>query len=287
MGQACCCEEEVDNDDEDRSFVHSRVHDIHLRVGAQQAEEDYSPLHDVQQQQGMTFSAASGAWSVGSGHQLKEQPVKQAESRHDPRRQDVGYHDPHRQDVKHEQPEDEFTVRVDRTSGQRLGVDVRHESASILVVKEVTSGGLFQQWNDSHPSAALKVGDRIVAVNGVRGNAVDMVAECEKNQMLEFAVQRPDQSGIAEESREFTVHLEKEKAQDLGIDIDDGNFTIVKVTGGLFGAWNDNHPDMAVLAGDQVVSVNGKREIKQMFAECTQKKKKVILDFVIQRDGAG
>jgi hypothetical protein len=42
------------------------------------------------------------------------------------------------------------------------------------------------------------------------------------------------------------------------------------------------------MAGDRIVSVNGKREIKQMVAECTQKKKKkVSLNFVIQRDGTG
>jgi hypothetical protein len=216
MGQACCQEEVDRNDDEESSFAHSRVHDI------SKAEEDYTPLADVQQQ-GMTFSAVSGAWSVESHHQPKAEPVKQGGS---------GTWSLSSKEEPVKQPEDEFTIHVDRTSGQRLGVDVRHESASILVVKEVTAGGLFQQWNDSHPSTVLKVGDRIVAVNGVRGNAVGMVSECEKSQPLEFAVQRADLAGVAEESREFTVHLEKEKGQDLGIDIDDGNFTIVQVTGG-------------------------------------------------------
>jgi len=292
MGQACC-QDETDNDDCEDSFGHERIHDSFGH-----REEDYAPLHELQQhgltQNGMTMAAFPvGSQQPNEQHgmafaatpmesqQRKEEPDEQVESG--------------RRSSRSGQLAEEFTISVDRTAGQRLGVDVRHEGDAVLVVKEVSEGGLFQQWNDSNPSAALKVGDRIVAANGVRESAVGMVAECEKKQVLEFKVQRPDvvdsgMCGIAQESREFTIHLEKDRVQDLGVDIDDFNFEIVQVTGGLVEAWNNDHPDMAVEVGDRIVEVNGKREIKDMVAECKQKKKKkqlVILDIVIKRDGTG
>jgi hypothetical protein len=156
MGQAACCQEEVDRNDDEDGFVHSFAHSSGSGAG-----DGCAPPY------GALWHETTEIYPLGEAKE--EYSVPEATfSGH----------------------EDEFTIRVDRTSGQGLGVDVRHENGTVLVVSEVAAGGLLRRWNDGHPGAALHVGDRIVAVNGVRGDAMGMMAECEKKRALEFAVQR-------------------------------------------------------------------------------------------------
>ncbi|CAK0817195.1 unnamed protein product, partial [Prorocentrum cordatum] len=68
----------------------------------------------------------------------------------------------------------EFWITVDRTRGEKLGVDVDHEDGATLHIDRITPG-LFQQWNENNCNAVMHPGDRIVEVNGARGNANQLV----------------------------------------------------------------------------------------------------------------
>mmetsp|Transcript_73136 Transcript_73136/g.191726 ORF Transcript_73136/g.191726 Transcript_73136/m.191726 type:complete len:170 (-) Transcript_73136:22-531(-) len=83
----------------------------------------------------------------------------------------------------------EFKVLIDRRSGGKLGLDVDQLSGSVLIVDAIKDG-LIQNWNDEHPARALRVGDYIVSVNGVRGDGLQLVEECKKMQIISLVCRR-------------------------------------------------------------------------------------------------
>jgi len=83
----------------------------------------------------------------------------------------------------------EFTIQVDKTPGSKLGVDVDHQDGVTLLVDAVT-GGLIEAWNKAHPDEQVKRGDRIVEVNGYRGDILNLVDECKKTQVLVMKIRR-------------------------------------------------------------------------------------------------
>lgn len=83
----------------------------------------------------------------------------------------------------------EVSIAVDRTEGARLGIDVDHSDGKSLLIEHVSSG-LVSAWNKEHPDMAVQEGDRLVAANGVRGDAIELVEECRKNAVLRLTVRR-------------------------------------------------------------------------------------------------
>merc|ERR1712146_469145 len=77
-----------------------------------------------------------------------------------------------------------YQFTIDRSSGGKLGIDVDHEDNKTLLVESI-SGGLVGDWNTAHPELQVRVGDRIVEVNGLKGDVLKMVEECKKPQLLE------------------------------------------------------------------------------------------------------
>lgn len=79
-------------------------------------------------------------------------------------------------------------IRLDRSTGGRLGLRLEvHLSTQSLFIKEIL-GGLAFVWNSRNPDFAMRPGDRIVRVNGLEGDAQAMNAECKKNQVLDLGV---------------------------------------------------------------------------------------------------
>eukprot|EP00416_Gambierdiscus_australes_P030415 CAMPEP_0171090570 /NCGR_PEP_ID=MMETSP0766_2-20121228/31941_1 /TAXON_ID=439317 /ORGANISM="Gambierdiscus australes, Strain CAWD 149" /LENGTH=154 /DNA_ID=CAMNT_0011548579 /DNA_START=112 /DNA_END=576 /DNA_ORIENTATION=- len=83
----------------------------------------------------------------------------------------------------------EWKVVIDKTSGTRLGVDVDHQDGATLLIDAIT-GGLAQKWNVDNPDKEVKQGDRIIEVNGIRGDVELLVQECKKSKVLEMTVWR-------------------------------------------------------------------------------------------------
>lgn len=74
---------------------------------------------------------------------------------------------------------------------KRLGIDADWADGKSLFVKSVMSGAV-EDWNKDHHGAddCVRSGDRIVAVNGVAGDAQAMVQECKEKLMLQLLVRR-------------------------------------------------------------------------------------------------
>eukprot|EP00930_Biecheleria_cincta_P082449 TRINITY_DN72182_c0_g1_i1.p1 TRINITY_DN72182_c0_g1~~TRINITY_DN72182_c0_g1_i1.p1 ORF type:complete len:165 (+),score=47.27 TRINITY_DN72182_c0_g1_i1:72-566(+) len=84
----------------------------------------------------------------------------------------------------------EYAVTLDKSNGDRMGIDVDHKDGETLLI-EMINPGLVKTWNDN-PSNQDKVsmGDRIVEVNGIRSDVLQLVDECKKNQVLNLKIRR-------------------------------------------------------------------------------------------------
>jgi len=73
--------------------------------------------------------------------------------------------------------ENERTACIDRSGEGRLGVKIDDSDNVSLVIIHV-GPGLIAEWNGEHRDLEISVGDRIVEVNGVRGDAAQIYKEC-------------------------------------------------------------------------------------------------------------
>lgn len=83
----------------------------------------------------------------------------------------------------------EFTITVKKTSTEsRLGVDVDLTDGIALQIDKVNDG-LVADWNKEHPDRQVKPNDRVISVNGARGNALTMTDVCKHDDVLEMVIQ--------------------------------------------------------------------------------------------------
>mmetsp|Transcript_49018 Transcript_49018/g.137954 ORF Transcript_49018/g.137954 Transcript_49018/m.137954 type:complete len:127 (-) Transcript_49018:157-537(-) len=84
----------------------------------------------------------------------------------------------------------EFTITVDRTSGEGLGVDASPDvRMGNLEIKNIAPGGLVDRWNKSQgPSSRsiVRPGMRVVEVNGRSGSPKQLIAACRETEVLQI-----------------------------------------------------------------------------------------------------
>ena len=84
-----------------------------------------------------------------------------------------------------------YEVVLDKTSGTNLGAQVNPGDGATLLVEAVV-GGLLKDWNASGRGREVQVGDRIVEVNGVRGDASRLLEQCGQKRLLRMVLRRQD-----------------------------------------------------------------------------------------------
>mmetsp|Transcript_26812 Transcript_26812/g.61822 ORF Transcript_26812/g.61822 Transcript_26812/m.61822 type:complete len:168 (+) Transcript_26812:84-587(+) len=92
-------------------------------------------------------------------------------------------------EVKESQGGQVFTITIDKRQGARLGIDVDHQDGVTLLIEHINEG-LVATWNKDYPEKEVKVGDRIHAVNGQRGEVLQLVGECQKDIELVMELRR-------------------------------------------------------------------------------------------------
>jgi len=85
----------------------------------------------------------------------------------------------------------EFNVNVHK-AGRELGICVNagHEKHDMLKVS-ATRPGAVEDWGQANPGRAVQGGDRILAVNGIRGDPPTMMQELAAKDMLDMIFVRP------------------------------------------------------------------------------------------------
>jgi len=84
----------------------------------------------------------------------------------------------------------EFIVAIDKRGGGLLGIDIDHGSGVDLHIDAVQGDGLVGEWNTSHPGLQVGSGDRIIEVNGLRGDSKKMMKRARTHERLMLLVRQ-------------------------------------------------------------------------------------------------
>jgi len=175
---SCCANAE----EQPEQQIAAHLRDSAPGLGSMPGLEEPAAVRAQQQSTRQESEAAATAESQGRDFQLPPeevpgvvpQPAKEAEPMTPP-------------PAANEPEYYQFTI--DRSSGGKLGIDVDHEDNRTLLVESI-SGGLVGDWNIANPLLQVRVGDRIVEVNGLKDDVMKMVEECKKLQLLECRVEK-------------------------------------------------------------------------------------------------
>mmetsp|Transcript_11431 Transcript_11431/g.21602 ORF Transcript_11431/g.21602 Transcript_11431/m.21602 type:complete len:231 (-) Transcript_11431:69-761(-) len=131
---------------------------------------------------------------------------------------------------------------------------------SLLVVEDIGSGHIAQ-WNSTQtdPSTAIQTMDRIVAVNGYKGTAEELLARFGEEGDAQLTFEHP---------RYFAVTLKRDRSKEsqnkLGLEVSacNGGLGVVVLAvqeEGLIPAYNKNAPEkLQIKANSSIYAINGK-----------------------------
>lgn len=150
-------------------------------------------------------------------------------------------------------PGAEFRIVLRRTgAGSVAGLDLDPQDGVTAVVTAVRAG-LVLAWNITHKHLEVRPNDRILSVNGERGDASKLLERLRHDTQLTILLRRP---------REFRVSVAAKR--NLGMTVSyapQGTSLVVDVVNhrGLLQVWNNANPGREVMVHDRIVEVNGVR----------------------------
>lgn len=154
---------------------------------------------------------------------------------------------------------DECFLAVTREEGDCPGLDVDLVDGVHALIVAVRPGA-FQKWNRQNPGNTIQPNDRIVEVNGKRGNVGEIVGELRERNMWNVRIQRPF---------EFECCISRQKTTSLGLDLryapGGTSLAICEIGPGPVQSWN-SHPANAYcrfFLHDRIVELNGVRGLAQ------------------------
>jgi len=118
----------------------------------------------------------------------------------------------------------DYQITISKKDGMKLGVDLVYNYDS-LTISFVKAGGLVSSWNDMFPDRGVMRGDRIVEVNGVRGDAAKLDDELVKATELTIKLLR-NPKNIADDVPTYALMTQMPTARDITNVANDG-FTAV------------------------------------------------------------
>jgi len=140
-------------------------------------------------------------------------------------------------------------------------------SENMILVLNVLPGP-WSVWNKDHEDEAVGTWDRILEVNGVRGECAELLQEfqkCKENQQLSLLVKRAMKIAVEFEPNDLAV------TRSLGLElasIDEGALVVSGIRDtGLIRDWNARSPNLKVRVSDRVFSVNGTSAKEEMLAQ--------------------
>jgi len=115
--------------------------------------------------------------------------------------------------LEDEKKKAEFEVEVEKKEDTKLGVETDGDY-TITKIEE----GLIEEYNKAHEDKKANVGDRIVAVNNVRGDVEKLKAECEKNQKLKLKILPKEKAEATVEETKDDEPMEEEAEEEDPLD---------------------------------------------------------------------
>jgi len=150
-------------------------------------------------------------------------------------------------------PGSQFSFTVAKQDGESVGLEVDLvDSVTAVVVK--IGKGVVMRHNAERPSRQVRPYDRIIQVNGEKGNARAMIGRLKEGSEWTLVVQRPCS---------FIVTIDRGFASNLGMELMHArlgtSLLVTKVLEGPMRDWNKSHPEQPVREGDRIVELNGSR----------------------------
>mmetsp|Transcript_119850 Transcript_119850/g.208027 ORF Transcript_119850/g.208027 Transcript_119850/m.208027 type:complete len:225 (-) Transcript_119850:48-722(-) len=89
-----------------------------------------------------------------------------------------------------------YTIQLDKKASKHdsLGLEIDRTDDVVLVVVKI-GAGYISDWNDRNPGKQVELGDIILKVNGLSGDAKKMVALCRSEDKLEMLIKKALRSG--------------------------------------------------------------------------------------------
>jgi len=85
----------------------------------------------------------------------------------------------------------EFIFVADVRNGASIGLHVMgHKENGSVVIAGVLTEGLARDWNEANPKTPVRVGDSILAVNGVKGSSERILQQLRQNIELRLHIKR-------------------------------------------------------------------------------------------------
>lgn len=85
-----------------------------------------------------------------------------------------------------------FEVVIEKKPPEKvtLGVDLDFRDRVTLEIEKINVG-LIAEWNAAKPDKEVKLGDKVISVNGISGDAVKMIQACKENDVVKMSIRRP------------------------------------------------------------------------------------------------
>jgi len=166
-----------------------------------------------------------------------------------------------------------FNVTFTReTNGQPLGLGLDAFDGVRLYISGLREG-LCDKHNAGAPAELrIQIGDYILGVNSIRGDARLLLQELGGEKALTLAMSHAE---------EFEVRMERHAGGTLGLKLGwskDGKCLVVmQVDKGAVQDWNAANPAMAVVKGDRVLRVNACDQSPAEMMQAIQTSKEVVL----------
>mmetsp|Transcript_86058 Transcript_86058/g.216643 ORF Transcript_86058/g.216643 Transcript_86058/m.216643 type:complete len:212 (-) Transcript_86058:192-827(-) len=174
-----------------------------------------------------------------------------------------------------EDPPNEFPVVLEKASDS-ICMTIDSSDGLTLQVRGVEPGPVTE-WNKRHGNAIhrdIRKCDRIFEVNGIRGDAKDLMQAMKTSPRLELMVRRPSEYRMAMKRKSID--------EPLGLKLlEDGDAIFVKgfESGCLFEDWNKANWQQPVRKGDRLVEVNGLRGYPKHLLAAMSQSAELILVF--------
>ncbi|CAE7943226.1 unnamed protein product [Symbiodinium necroappetens] len=168
-------------------------------------------------------------------------------------------------------------VQLDRSGGSQFGM---HVHGANLTVCSIDTGGVAAAWNQQNPLWAIGIGDRILAVNGVRSREV-ILEQLSTAQVISILLLKSTTGpSLPRPFSNFSAQLARLAHEDFGLEVNAGTMEVTGLqSDGQAAMWNLNHPFQAMVVGDRLVEVNGLHG--ESMASLLQEA--LLVDMVLQR----
>merc|ERR1712216_105794 len=144
----------------------------------------------------------------------------------------------------------EFTIKLKKSAvSSKWGFFLSYSDNGMTMAFKDTNGEAMQEWQNSNPMKNVRIGDEIVSLNGIHGDAETLLGVMRRSNELEIVLRR-----------QLFIYVAVKKP--LGIVFDDpDSLKVVSVSAGNIRLYNGSClPNMSIVPGDVLLSVNGNFE---------------------------